>query len=198
MANKRNEPKPGSRRGVGTFRQQLFDTGAEKRQWWETRNDWLNGAQKPMKQRKAELLARIQAKGESGLGTNSINFFQPVLDKLIKDGDVVLKRNIYRSGYHGANRTAMVATWFPEVTEERVAEPYAKRKAAMEEAELPYRGMNQGKETVPKKVVKWSKKKDQQLTMDILKGTADKELAAQVGKTKTKMRKIKYDPWETK
>lgn len=180
----------------GTFRDMVHNLRQEAK--GNIVQDWRTDAQKPMKQRKAELLAKIQKSGEGGLGTNSINFFQPVLSKLIKDGDVVLKRNIFRSGYHGANRTAMVATWFPEVKEERVAEPYAKRKAAMNEDDQHYKGKNQGKEHVPKKVVKWNKKKDQQLTLDILKGTADKELTAQVGKTKTKMRKIKYDPWETK
>jgi hypothetical protein len=190
MANKRNSPKPGSRRGVGEFRQLLWDTAKGGNQkWWEKPPKKTRG-QKPMKQRKAELLATIQAKGENGLATNSINFYQPVLNKLIKDGDVVLKRNIYRTGFHGANRTAMVATWFPEPVEEEVREPYAKRKAALEEAGLPYKGMNQGTPRQDNQKVKWTKEKDQKLLMEVIKGTADEGLVQKVNRTKTKMRKI--------
>jgi len=198
MANKRNKPKPGSTRGVGEFRQFLHTVRVEKRQWWEQTSDWCEAPHLPMKQRKAELLAKIQAKGEGGFCTNSINFYEPVLNKLIKDGDVVLKRIIHRTGFHGANRTSMIATWFPEEVEERVAKPFAKREAELTEAGLTYPGQTQGKERIPQKTINWTKEKDQQLLIDMIKGEADPQLVAAVNRTKTKFRKIRVDHYNDK
>lgn len=144
-----------------------------------------------MKQRKERLLAKIQSKGKGGLGTNSINFFEPVLGKLIKDGDVVLKRTIFRSGFNGANRTSMVATWFPEEVEEHVHEPHAKKKAALKEAGLRVPGENQGKPRTETRVVKWTKKKDSHVLFETLKGTADPDVMKEVNRTKTKFRKMR-------
>ena len=151
-----------------------------------------------MKQRKAELLAKIQKRGPGGLSTNSINFFEPVLGKLIKDGDVALKRVIYRSGWNGANRTAMVATWFPEVVEEQVSEPNAKKNAALKEAGMRVPGATQGQERTTTEVIIWNKKKNDQLLFDIMTGKADPAVVKEVQRTKTKFRKMKILPAEEK
>jgi hypothetical protein len=145
---------------------------------------------KPMKQRKAELLAKIQKRGPGGWGTNSINFFEPVLGKLIKDGDVRLKRIIYRSGFNGANRTAMVATWFPEMEMPRYVEPHRKKREAAEAAGQHFRGENQGSLRVDTKKIMWTKEKNDKLLVDALRGEADPELVKEIGRIKTKYRKI--------
>jgi len=193
MANKRNQGKPGSIRTRGKWGSD--DEGVT----FNTMCAQLEGivdparrhCQKPMKQRKAELLAKIQKRGPSGWGTNSINFFEPVLGKLIKDGDVVLKRKIFRSGFNGANRTAMIATWFPEVVEDHVHEPNAKKKAALKEAGLRIPGENQGKEKTETRVIKWNKKKNDQALFDTIKGTVDEDVIREVNRTKTKYRKMR-------
>lgn len=174
----------------GTFRHMVHTLRQEKKGVLPE-DDFRKAAQTPMKQRKARLLAKIQAKGEGGLSTNSINFFEPVLGKLIKDGDVVLKRTIFRSGFHGANRTSMVATWFPEVVEEHVHEPYAKKNAALKEAGMRVPGENQGTERVETRVVKWNKKKEERVLFETLKGTADMDVLKEVNRTKTKFRKMR-------
>lgn len=184
MANKKDQE--------GTFRQILQEVGAEQRNWWEAEIDWRDAPQKPMKQRKAELLAKIQAKGSAGLGTvKSIDFFNPVLKHLIKDGDVVLKRNVFRSGWGGKNSTSMIATWFPEVVEEEVREPYAKKKAALKEAGLRVPGENRGKEKTETRVINWTKKKEERVLFDTLKGTVDQDVIKEVNRTKTKFRKMR-------
>jgi len=110
---------------------------------------------------------------------------------LIKNGDVVLKRNIYRSGFNGANRTAMVAAWFPEEAAEDNSAPWEKRNQELKDAGLHYKGKNRGKVRVHVETEMWTKAKDDKLFFEQLAGRADPELVAEVGRTKTKMRKIR-------
>lgn len=99
--------------------------------------------QKPMKQRAEEMLAELR-KYESGRRVHFLD--DKVLKHLIKKGEVKLV-NMRGFGSLTSHRHAVAAKPAPKVVED-TREPYAKRKAAMEEAGLNHRGKNWGKKRV--------------------------------------------------
>ncbi len=165
MANKRNEPKPGSsfRERKGTFRDMCFSS--QKPQICDS-NGNTDKAQLPMKQRAANVLKLIKKQPGGMMMAHRLN--KKVLAKLVKDGDVYIENG--KSGHMRQSHSYARATGYRQPVVEEVVEEEEPK--------------------VAKKKIKWTKKKDQKLLIDIMMGTADPELVKEVGRTKTKFRKI--------
>ena len=200
MANKQKESKPGSRYagipwddgrlGRRSFNDMIDVMKKKKNTGYYHDGNEGNANSLPMKRRKENVLEYIRSRGE--YGALDSQFESAVLKQLIKDGDVFLHRPMHNNMPRGKNLTSVIATSFPEPIVERVAVPHAKKQAELMEAGLHYPGKNKGKVRVDDtQTIKWTKQKDQQLILDVLAGTADEELVQKVGKTKTKMRKIR-------
>lgn len=214
MANKRNDPKPGSKpiRGmkppwetdtVGTFRDMVHalankNTGrkaasGEALPWthgWGKKAKTAkvyaftgnNGhsAQLPLKTRKANVLQYLQ----TTVHQIYVKDIEPtVLKGLIDDGDVYIENG--KSGHIRQSHSYAVPTEKLEIVEGKAKDPNAKWKA-----EAIALGLPTGDEKVETKKILWTKEKDQQLLIDMIKGEADPELVKEVNRTKTKMRKI--------
>lgn len=172
MANKRNQPKPGSQwRGNPkdkhsddeTFREMCFKAQSPRKCNYDGN---FGTAQLPMKERAANLLNLIQ---KNPWGIRAYLLEKRVLAKLIKDGSVKVQNESHGDGRE--SKTVVIATNPIERPEfEEAAEPVEPK--------------------VVKKTIMWTKAKDQKLLMEVMMGTADQDLVDAVGKTKTKMRKI--------
>ena len=119
--------------------------------------------QKPMKQRMQEMLRDLQR--SNGRRVSCLD--RKVLNRLIKKGDAKIvggARSIVSNGlkHVWANSPMAVATHIPEEKEEvDTGGPFAKRKAALDETELHYRGKNLGRKKVvgERKLTKHQKRK---------------------------------------
>ena len=218
MANKRNNPKPGSTfddvfgtrlgRATGTFNDMVFNLQKEKSGSEAARGEqkphmagWGRKAkhgttyaytgnegkscQLPMKMRKANLLKYMQTR----LSKIMVKDIEPaVLKQLIDDGEVYIENG--KSGHIRQSHAYAVPTERPEMEIPRVVEPHKKKREAAEAAEQHFRGKNQGSLRVDTQTIKWNKEKDDKLLLDALRGEADPELVKEIGRIKTKYRKI--------
>ena len=156
-------------------------------------NEWMwwvqsNAPQKKMSERKQEILDKLAEKGEDGEFCN--RFDDAVIKKMLKDGTVKLSRHGH-SGGRGKNYTKVYLTDIqPKAEEKPVSKPFATRHADLEEAGLSYRGKNRGNKRKIKKTVKWTKEREQKHLMDCIRGTEDPKITEQLGKTKTRVKKI--------
>ena len=190
MANKRDEPKPGSVTGVGEFMQSLYDVGAAEPSWWIRNDEICDAPHTKMAQRCAELLAHLQLKGPSGEWETYLKPDPAVMKRLVKNGDVVRKTPFPHNSHEiRQNHVTIAATWFPKKAKEGTGGPNAKKKAALKEADTTV-------EKVETRTIKWNKRKNDQLLFDTIMGTADPDVIRAVGRTKTKMRKLKILPPE--
>ena len=198
VANKRNQPKPGSvntryvpwdkMESEGTFRdmclriqQKSQRSNAAKGEHSQTSHSWGKKHKTTMVYAYTGNAGRsnqlpLQKRKANLLeymkivpGKIYVKDIEPtVLKALIADGDVYIENG--KSGHIRQSHSYAVAT---DPIEKPVVEEVVKEEPK-----------------VVKKTIKWNKEKDQKLLMDVIMGTADQDLVDAVGKTKTKMRKI--------
>jgi hypothetical protein len=115
--------------------------------------------QKPLAQRMQETMERIWKYGNIRVDRTD----KDVLKRLIKQGKVKITQ--YR--YGGRKSTAVLVSLIPAPVKEEKSDtggPFAKRRAALDEAEIHYRGKNLGREKVvgERRLTKQQKKKLEQ------------------------------------